>query len=86
MHEYSSQEPAITQKAIENGISTDIIHSYFDEKLEEITITHPNHPAAWRLGRAEYLLWEHFCERLISYYPLVASSCSYKLIHKNHSS
>ena len=76
MHNCSSQEHVIARKAKEKGISSDVIRSYFDEKIEEISIEYPNHTSNWRLGRAEYLLWEHFCEFLTSNHAMSFSSAS----------
>jgi hypothetical protein len=65
MHTYSSQEHVIAYKARERGISSDVIRSYFDQKIEEVSVEFPDHALGWRLGRAEFLLWERFCELMI---------------------
>ncbi|KAF4631641.1 hypothetical protein G7Y89_g6490 [Cudoniella acicularis] len=60
MEGYVSQEKAIARRAKEKGISNKVLEAFFDKKLEEVATTFPNASSNWRLGRVEFLLWDHF--------------------------
>lgn len=61
---YVSQEHEIVRRAREYGVEMRTLNKYFDDKIEEVAREFPGSGAGWRLGRTEYLLWEHFCESL----------------------
>lgn len=71
MESYKSQEEVIARKAKEKGISLTALHAYFDRKIEQVTAEFPRKSSDWRLGRAEYLIWEHFCKSSYSIQPRV---------------
>lgn len=62
MEIYVSQEEAISRRAVEEGIDMTTLNKLFESKIEEVTRRHPGQASDWRLGRAEYLLWEQLCE------------------------
>ncbi len=62
---YTSQEVLITRKAKEKGILDEELNAYFNLKLDEVSLRNPNMSVDWRLGRTEYLTWEHYCMFLL---------------------
>jgi hypothetical protein len=59
---YSSQEAAIARRAREKGISIMELTEYFEKKVQEVEHLYVSRSTDWRLGRAEYLVWTHFCK------------------------
>jgi hypothetical protein len=61
---YKSQQEAILRQAEEKKISLEDLNTVFDQKFDAIFQEHPGALPAWRLGRAEFLVWEKFCKFL----------------------
>jgi hypothetical protein len=65
---YESQEALIRRKARDCEDGKEIELS-LNNNIDDLNERYPDRSVAWRLARAEYLVWERFCK--LSYPPVI---------------